>query len=221
MTLKILVVDVGGTNVKAIATGVEARRKFASGSKLTPERMVAGVKALAAEWQYDVVSVGYPGPLVRQRIAAEPHNLGSGWAGFDFAAAFGCPVKLINDAAMQALGGYRGGKMLFLGFGTGLGTTLIEGGVVEAMELGHAPYKKHTFEDYVGAAALKRMGKKRWRGHALDVIAHFREVMQPDDILLGGGNTKKITTLTEGCRRGHNSDAFTGGFRLWGSEPLQ
>jgi polyphosphate glucokinase len=212
---KVLVVDVGGTHVKILATGADVKREFASGRKLTAAKMVAKVKELAAGWKYDAVTIGYPGPVMHQRIAAEPHNLGSGWVGFDFAAAFGCPVKLINDAAMQALGGYRGGRMLFLGFGTGLGSAMIVDGVVEPMELGHLAYRKHTYEHYVGAKALARTGKKKWRKHVLDVIGKLRAALEPDELLLGGGNAGEIEDLPPGCRRGDNADAFTGGFRLW------
>ncbi len=213
--MNVLVVDVGGTHVKILATDQKDRREFSSGPKLTAKKMVAKVRALAADWQYDAVSIGYPGPLLHQRVAAEPHNLGKGWMGFDFAAAFGRPVKLANDAAMQALGGYRGGRMLFLGFGTGLGTTLIVDGVVEPMELGHLPYKKATYEDYVGARALERMGRKKWRKYAIDVIERMRGAMVPDEVLLGGGNARYLEELPQGCRLGDNADAFTGGFRLW------
>jgi len=213
--MNVLVVDVGGTHVKILVTGQKCRREFSSGPKLTAKKMVAKVRALAADWQYEAVSIGYPGPLLHQRIAAEPHNLGKGWMGFDFAAAFGRPVKLANDAAMQALGGYRGGRMLFLGFGTGLGTTLIVDGVVEPMELGHLPYKKATYEDYVGARALERTGRKKWRKCAIDVIERMRAAMVPDEVLLGGGNARYLEELPHGCRLGDNADAFTGGFRLW------
>ena len=214
-SMNVLVVDVGGTHVKILVTGQKDRREFTSGAKLTAAKMVTKVKQLAADWQYDVVTVGYPGPLLHQRVAAEPHNLGEGWVGFDFAVAFGRPVKLINDAAMQALGGYRGGRMLFLGFGTGLGTAMIADGVIEPMELGHLPYKKATYEDYVGARALERMGRKKWRKHVMDVIERLRGALVPDDVLLGGGNVKNLEELPPGCRRGDNADAFAGGFRLW------
>ncbi len=213
--MNVLVVDVGGTHVKILATGQKDKREFSSGAKLTAKKMVAKVRALAADWQYDVVTVGYPGPLLHQRIAAEPHNLGKGWMGFDFAASFGRPVKLVNDAAMQALGGYRGGRMLFLGFGTGLGTTLIVDGVVEPMELGHLPYKKATYEDYVGARALERMGRKKWSKYVLDVIERLRGALVPDEVVLGGGNARCLEKLPERCRRGDNANAFVGGFRLW------
>jgi polyphosphate glucokinase len=215
MAANVLVVDVGGTHVKILATGQTEKREFESGNKLTAAKMVEKVKNLAADWQYDVVSIGYPGPLLHQRIAAEPHNLGAGWVGFDFAAAFGRPVRLMNDAAMQALGSYRGGRMLFLGFGTGLGTALIVDGVVEPMEVGHLPYRKATYEDYVGARAFERLGKKRWRKNALDVIARLSAAFEPDDVVIGGGNGKYLAELPPGCRAGDNANAFAGGFRMW------
>jgi predicted NBD/HSP70 family sugar kinase len=213
--MNVLVVDVGGTNVKILATGQEAPRKFPSGSSLTPERMVLGVQQLVAEWKYEVVSIGYPGPVLRGRAAADPHNLGPGWLGFDFDAAFGCPVKLINDAAMQALGSYDGGKMLFLGLGTGLGSAMIIDGVLQPMELAHLPYKKATFEDYVGLRGLERMGKKKWRRCVMDIVARLFAAMEPDEVVLGGGNVKELKELPPGCRAGNNASAFRGGFRLW------
>ena len=210
-----LVVDFGGTSVKILATGNEKPRKFASGPTLTAEQMVARVKRLAGDWQYDVVSIGYPGFVMRGRPVAEPHNLAHGWVGFDFQAAFGCPVKLINDAAMQALGSYQGGKMLFLGLGTGLGSALVVDGIVEPMELGHLPYKKGTFEDYVGKRGLDRKGKKKWRQSVADVVARLVAALEPDDVVLGGGNVNNLKGLRPGCRAGENANAFLGGFRLW------
>ena len=215
MATNVLVVDVGGTHVKILATGQTERREFESSSRLTAAKMVEKVKKLAADWQYDAVSIGYPGPLLHQRIAAEPHNLGTGWVGFDFEAAFGRPVRLMNDAAMQALGSYRGGRMLFLGFGTGLGTALIVDGVVEPMEVGHLPYRKATYEDYVGARALERLGKKKWRKNVRDVVARLSAAFEPDDVVLGGGNVKNLDELPPGCRAGDNANAFVGGFRMW------
>jgi polyphosphate glucokinase len=213
--MNVLVVDVGGTNVKILVTGKETSRKFVSGRTLTPARMAAGVKQLAAEWQYDGVTIGYPGPVIRGRIAAEPHNLGAGWLGFDFQAAFGCPVKLINDAAMQALGSYEGGRMLFLGLGTGLGSALVLDGIVQPTELAHLPYKKGTFEDYVGLRGLKRLGKKKWRQCVVDTVARLIAALEPEDVVLGGGNVKELKELPPGCRAGTNAAAFRGGFRLW------
>jgi polyphosphate glucokinase len=213
--MNILVVDVGGTRVKIIATGQAERRDFRSGPTLTPGQMIVQVKELAHDWSYDVVSVGYPGFVVRGRPVAEPHNLAPGWVGFDFQAAFGCPVKVINDAAMQALGSYRGGKMLFLGLGTGLGSAMVVNGILEPMELAHLPYKKATYEDYVGKRALDEKGKKRWRQNVVEVVAVLVAALEPDDVVLGGGNVKHLEELPPGCRAGDNANAFLGGFRLW------
>jgi polyphosphate glucokinase len=212
---KVLVVDVGGTHVKMLSTGQKAYREFSSGPTLTAKQMVAKVKALAGNWKYDVVSMGYPGPVLHGRPIAEPHNLGPGWLGFDYRAAFERPVKIVNDAAMQALGGYKGGKMLFLGLGTGLGSALIVNGIVEPMELGHLPYRKATFEDYVGSRGLGRHGKKKWRKHVADVVARLIAAVEPEDVVLGGGNVHKLKNLPPGCREGDEANAFVGGFRLW------
>ncbi|MFI5375268.1 MAG: ROK family protein [Candidatus Rokuibacteriota bacterium] len=212
---KILVVDVGGSHVKVLASGQREPRKFASGPTMTPRQMVAGVEKLTRRWKYDVVSIGYPGLVVHGRPVAEPHNLGRGWVRFDYRAAFGRPVRIINDAAMQALGSYEGGKMLFLGLGTGLGSALVVDGVVEPMELGHLPYKKGTYEDYVGQRGLDKRGKKKWRRHVADVVAGFVAALEPDDVVLGGGNVRKLKELPPGCRAGDNANAFVGGFRLW------
>ena len=213
--MNVLVVDVGGTNVKIFATGQAEPRRFPSGPKLTPEQMVSGVKELAGEWQYDVVSIGYPGLVLHGRVVAEPHNLAPGWVGFDFAAAFGRPVKLINDAAMQALGSYKAGVLLFLGLGTGLGSALVAEGVVVPMELGHLSYRRGTYEDFVGQRGLKRLGKKKWRQHVAYGVARLVSALHPDDVVLGGGNAKKLPQLPPGCRMGDNTNAFLGGFRLW------
>lgn len=213
--MRVLVVDVGGTHVKILATGEAAHREFASGPELTPGRMVAGVKKLAADWKYDAVSIGYPGVVVHNRPVAEPHNLGHGWVGFPFEKSFRRPVKLINDAAMQALGSYKRGKLLFLGLGTGLGSAMIVDGIVEPMELGHLPYKKATYEDYVGLRGLEKWGKKKWRSHVADVVERLVTALEPDDVVLGGGNVKKLKKLPPGCRKGDNANAFVGGFRLW------
>jgi polyphosphate glucokinase len=213
--MKVLVVDVGGTHVKILATGQKEKREFRSSPTLTARQMVAGVKQLARDWKYDAVSIGYPGVVLNNRVIAEPHNLGSGWVGFDFARAFRCPVRVLNDAAMQALGSYKRGKMLFLGLGTGLGSTLIVDGVVEPMELGHLPYRKGTYETYVGVGGLKRLGKKKWRKHVADVIGRLIAAVEPDEVVLGGGNAKLLKALPTGCRLGANDNAFLGGFRAW------
>lgn len=213
--MKILVIDIGGTNVKMLASGPREPRKFPSGPGLNPRLMVAGVKQVSQGWTYDAVSIGYPGPVRDGRPAAEPHNLGKGWVAFNYRAAFGRPVKIINDAAMQALGSYEGGRMLFLGLGTGLGSTLIANGVVLPMELGHLPYRKGTFEDYLGIRGLEQRGKKKWRTAVEDAVARLVAALQPDSVVLGGGNVKKLKALPPLCRAGVNANAFRGGFRLW------
>jgi polyphosphate glucokinase len=213
--VNVLVIDVGGNHVKILATGQKQSREFPSGPTLTAKQMVAGVKKLARDWKYDAVSIGYPGLVIRNRPLAEPHNLGRGWMGCDFKAALKRPVKVVNDAAMQALGSYRRGKMLFLGLGTGLGSTLIADGIVEPMELGHLPYKKGTYEDYVGMRGLQKRGKKKWRRNVADVVTRLVTALEPDDVVIGGGNVKKLKQLPKGCRMGDNANAFRGGFRLW------
>jgi polyphosphate glucokinase len=213
--VKVLAIDIGGTSVKILASGQKEPRKFPSGPHLTPREMVAGVRKLARGWKFDAISMGYPGMVIHNRPVAEPRNLGRGWTGFDYRAAFRKPVKIVNDAAMQALGSYKGGKMLFLGLGTGLGSTVIADGIVEPMELAHLPYRKGTYEDYVGLRGLKKRGKKKWRGHVKDVVAQLTAALEPDDIVLGGGNVKKLKELPTGCRQGNNANAFLGGFRLW------
>ena len=213
--MNVLVVDVGGTHVKILATGQKQSREFPSGPTLSAKQMVAGVKKLAKDWKYDAVSIGYPGPVINNRPLTEPYNLGRGWMGCDFKSAFKRPVKVVNDAAMQAFGSYNGGKMLFLGLGTGLGSCMIVNGIVEPMELGHLPYKKRTFEDYVGTRGFARLGKTKWRQHVADVVARLIAALEPDDVVLGGGNVKKLKELPPGCRAGNNANAFLGGFRLW------
>ena len=213
--MKILVVDVGGTHVKILASGEKVKREINSGPTLTARQMVSSVKKLADGWKYEVVSIGYPGPIAHDRPTAEPHKLGKGWMGFNFAAAFKLPTKVINDAAMQALGSYRGGKMLFLGLGTGLGSTMIVDGIVQPMELGHLPYKKRTYEDYVGVRGLEEFGKKAWRKHVDDIVEYLVAALQPDDVVLGGGNANKLKELPRLCRLGDNANAFKGGFRMW------
>lgn len=214
--MPILVVDVGGTHIKLLATGRNEPIKIPSGPGMTATRMARLVRHAAAGWKYDAVSIGYPGPVVHGRPVSEPRNLGGGWVGFDFRAAFGCPVKVINDAAMQALGSYKGGRMLFLGLGTGLGSAVIVDGVIEPMELAHLPYRKgRTYEDYVGTAGLKRTGKKKWRRHVLEVIALLKGALQVKDVVIGGGNAKLLRELPAGVRLGTNVNAFVGGYRLW------
>jgi len=211
----VLAIDIGGTHVKILATGQDEPRKFVSGPKLTPDAMVAGVKKLAKGWKYGVVSIGYPGPVLHGRPVEEPYHLAKGWVGFDYKGAFECPVKIVNDAAMQALGSYEGGKMLFLGLGTGLGTAMIVDGLLEPLELGHLPYKKGTYEDYVGLRGLEKRGKKKWRKHVAAIVEVLVAALEPDDVVLGGGNVKKLKELPPGCRAGDNANAFPGGFRLW------
>jgi polyphosphate glucokinase len=213
--MRVLVIDVGGTHVKILATGEKVHREFASGPTITARQMVSRVKRLARGWKYDTVSVGYPGPVVHNRPMCEPHNLGRGWVGFDFAKAFRRPTKVVNDAAMQALGSYRRGKMLFLGLGTGLGSTLIVDGIVEPMELGHLPYRKRTYEHYVGIRGLERLGRKKWQRSVFDVVERLTAALEPDEVVLGGGNVRRLKKLPPGCRAGDNANAFKGGFRLW------
>jgi len=217
--MNILVIDVGGTNIKVLATGHATRRQLPSSPTLTAAQMVKAVKALTDDWQYDRITIGYPGPVKDGRIVAEPTHLGGGWVRCDFERAFGCPVKLLNDAAMQALGSYRGGSLLFLGLGTGLGTALIVDGVIAPLELAHLPYRKGTYEDYVGLRGLERSGKKKWRRHVFDVVERLRVALQADDLVLGGGNVKFLDHLPEGARLGNNTNAFKGGYRLWAESP--
>jgi polyphosphate glucokinase len=213
--MDVMVIDVGGTHVKILATGETAHRKFASGPALTAQQMVDGVRPLAEGWKYEAVSIGYPGPVVQGKPAAEPVHLGGGWVGFDYEAAFGCPVKVINDAAMQALGSYEGGKMLFLGLGTGLGSAMVVDGIVVPLELGHLPYRKRTYEDHVGTRGLVRMGHKKWQRRVYEVVELIISGLLPDYVVLGGGNVKELEALPPHCRPGRNTNAFAGGFRLW------
>ena len=210
-----LVVDVGGTHVKVSISSHRGEREFESGPALTPGEMVSKVRKLVADWDYDVVSIGYPGLVSQNRPVLDPWNLGKGWAGFNFEAAFKRPVKVVNDAAMQALGGYKRGKMLFLGLGTGLGSAVIVNGIIEPMELGHLPYGKATFEDYIGVRGLNKYGKKKWRRYVADVVQRLTTALEPEDVVLGGGNVHKLKKLPPGCRAGDNANAFLGGFRLW------
>jgi polyphosphate glucokinase len=211
----VLAIDVGGSHVKALVSGEAEPRRAESGPSFTAEQMVTTVRALADGWAWDVVTVGVPAPVHGGRIVHDPANLGQGWVGFDFAAAFGKPTRVVNDAAMQALGSYEGGTMLFLGLGTGLGSALVTDGLVQPMELGHLPYRKQTFEDYVGEAALEHRGKKRWRKDVADVVEKLRAALEPDYVVLGGGNADKVDELPPNTRRGDNENAFLGGFRLW------
>jgi polyphosphate glucokinase len=212
---KVLAIDIGGSHVKILATGQSERRRVVSGPKMTAGQMVEDVKTLAEGWDYDAIAMGYPGPVMHNKPVVDPRNLGSGWTGFDFEAAFGCPVKIVNDALMQAIGSYEGGHMLFLGLGTGLGSALIVDNVATPMELAHLTYKKgRTFEEYVGAAAMKRLGKK-WRKAVAGVVETLTAALEPDYIVLGGGNADKLDELPPKCRLGDNANAFTGGFRLW------
>ena len=211
----VLVVDVGGSHVKVLATGEQESRRADSGPDLTAAQMVEAALNLAADWTWDGVSVGVPSPVHGGRVIAEPVNLGEGWVGFDYTGAFGKPTKVVNDAAMQALGSYEGGRMLFLGLGTGLGSALVANGFVQPMELGHLPYKKATFEDYVGVRGLKKYGNKKWRRYVVDVVERLIAALEPEDVVLGGGNVHKLKKLPPGCRAGDNINAFRGGFRLW------
>lgn len=213
---RILVIDVGGTNIKLLAQGQSEPRKVPSGPELTAAEMVRKVHEAVSDWEFDAVSIGYPGPVLRGKILEEPVNLGPGWRDFEFEVSFGKPVRIINDAAMQAIGSYQGGRMLFLGLGTGLGSTLIVENVVSPMELGHLPYRKGlTFEEYVGQRGLERLGKKRWRVFVQDVVTRLKHALVVEYVVLGGGNTKKLKTLPEWAMRGSNDNAFAGGFRLW------
>jgi polyphosphate glucokinase len=217
--MDILVIDVGGNNIKLLASGEETVRKVKSGRDLTPQRLIDGVLKATADWRFDMVSIGVPAAVSNGQVRLEPANLGRGWIGFDFAAALGKPVKLINDAAMQALGSFEGGRMLFLGLGTGLGTALVVDDVVVDLELGHLPYRKRrTYEQYLGIAGLKKLGKGRWRRIVHNVTGRLKAAFIADYVVLGGGNSKKLAELPPDCRLGSNANAFVGGFRMWGAE---
>lgn len=213
---RVLAVDIGGSHVKARVSGRREIRQFESGPDLTPRRMVNKLHELAGDWKYDVVSVGYPGVVVHNKIVAEPYNLGRGWVGFDFQAAFGRPTKVMNDAAMQAIGSYEGGRMLFLGLGTGLGSALIVDNVVAPMELAHLPYKHDsTYEDYLGERGRRRYGAKKWRRMVREIVNQLRTILEADYVVIGGGNARKLKTMPKLARLGSNEFAFLGGFRVW------
>ncbi|MDX5339105.1 MAG: ROK family protein [Cyclobacteriaceae bacterium] len=213
--MNVLVIDIGGSNIKILATNQPERIKIPSGSDFKPEDLVPLVKEAAKDWSYEVITIGFPGVVKHGEIIADPVNMGNGWKGFDFQKAFGCPVKIINDAAMQALGSYEGGKLLFMGFGTGLGTAMVYEDLILPLEGGHLPFKLGTFETHVGNAAMKKLGKRKWKEMVYKTIEHFRHCFQPDEIVLGGGNSKLLEEIPENCRLGSNKNAFTGGFRLW------
>jgi predicted NBD/HSP70 family sugar kinase len=218
---KILAVDVGGSHVKLLLSGGDHEvRRFESGPNLGPKEMVERIGALTEDWPHGAVSVGIPAPVHCDRVVADPVNLGPGWIGFDFPKAFGKPTKVVNDAAMQALGSYEGGKMLFLGLGTGLGSALVIDGVVEPMELAHLPFRKATFEDYVGERGLVRLGTKKWRAAVAETVDRLAAALEADYVVLGGGNTKKLGDLPANARLGANTNAFVGGFRLWDRPPI-
>jgi len=213
---KVLVIDVGGTHIKMLATGQKEPRRIPSGPTMTAGKMVRVVKECVKDWKFDRVSLGYPGPIINGHALREPHNLGGGWMKLDFSKAFGCPVKVINDAAMQALGSYKGGRMLFLGLGTGLGSAMIVDGMLEPMELAHLMYRKgKTYEDYLGLRGLERLGKKKWREQVAKVVKKLKAALGADYVVLGGGNSKKLKKVPAGARLGNNLNAFVGGFRMW------
>ena len=219
MARKILVIDVGGTHIKILVSGHKTHREVVSGPKMTARQMCDWVKKASADWPHDVASIGYPGPVVHGKPVREPFNLGKGWVAFDYRKALGCPVRIINDAAMQALGSYQGGRMLFLGLGTGLGSAMIVDGVVEPMELAHLPYKHgKTYEDYLGLKGFKRLGKKKWRHYVARIVKELKMALNADYVVLGGGNASNIKTLPPNTRRGKNTNAFRGGYRLWSTE---
>jgi polyphosphate glucokinase len=216
--MKILTIDVGGSHVKVQVSGQSESRKADSGPSMTAAEMIEAVKAMTSDWTYDVVSLGFPGPVVRNVPVREPANLGNGWVGFDYAAALGRPMKIVNDAAMQALGSYTGGRMLFVGLGTGLGLALVVEGVLVPLELGHLPYKRRrTFEDFVGTGALERLGKKKWRRQVGEVLEALTAALEPEYVVIGGGNADLLKALPPNTRLGDNGNAFVGGYRLWES----
>jgi polyphosphate glucokinase len=220
--MKILVIDIGGTHIKVLATGRRKRVLIPSGPKMTPEKMVAAVRAATSQWSYGAVSIGYPGFVVEGRPITEAYHLGHGWVGFDFEKALERPTQILNDAAMQALGSYEGGRMLFLGLGTGLGSALIVNHVLEPMELAHMHYKKNrSYEDFLGLKGLKRQGKKEWRHHVKEIVRQLKTALRADDVVLGGGNARLLKKLPSGARLGNNDNAFRGGYRLWKNKELK
>jgi polyphosphate glucokinase len=220
--MKILVIDIGGSHVKIMATGRGKERKAVSGPSMSAQDMVDAVLDLAGHWKFKAVSMGYPGPVVHNKPVLEPKHLAPGWVGFAFERAFKRPVKIVNDALMQAVGSYQGGRMLFLGLGTGLGSAMIVENIAQPMELAHLPYKDgRTFEEYLGDAALERVGREAWQGEVAAVVARLRAALEPEYVVLGGGNVRQIDELPPGCRRGDNRDAFAGGFRLWGDDAVR
>jgi polyphosphate glucokinase len=217
----VLSIDIGGSHVKVLTSVGGVERKVVSGTTMTASAMVKAVQTMIEGLTFDVISMGYPGPVRQNKILKDPANLGAGWVNFDFEKSFGKPVKIVNDALMQALGSYDGGRMLFLGLGTGLGSAMILENVAQPLELAHLPYRKdQSFEDYVGERGLEKRGKKKWRRNVFDVVARLRAALQPDYIIIGGGNVDEMDTLPEGCRRGDNTRAFEGGFRLWNHPEL-
>lgn len=221
---RVLAIDIGGSHVKVLLSGMkpgrDTERRMDSNPALTPAQMVRGVRAMTDGWSFDAVAMGYPGVVSHGQPSVEPHNLGKGWVAFDYAKALGKPVRIINDAAMQAIGSYEGGRMLFLGLGTGLGSAMILNSVIAPMELGHLPYRKNrTYEEYVGVAGLTRLGKKHWRAAVFDIVERLRIALEVEYVVLGGGNLSKLKCLPPGARAGDNTNAFTGGFRLWNEEP--
>jgi polyphosphate glucokinase len=217
----VLAIDIGGSHVKVMTSNGSEERKVVSGPEMTAADMVEAVKKMAEGWHFDVIGMGYPGPVLHSRPLMDPANLGPDWIGFDYEGGFGMPVRIVNDALMQAIGSYEGGRMLFLGLGTGLGAAMIVDNVAQPMELAHLPYKKKkTFEDYVGERGLEKHGKKKWRKSVFDVVDRLKAAMRPDYVVIGGGNVEKLDELPEDCRRGDNSLAFKGGFRLWQDKEL-
>lgn len=218
-TKPVLAIDIGGSHVKIRIPSDPEPRRFESGPTLTPQQMVEGVLGLAKDWKFTSVTIGIPAPIVGMSVVKDPANLGQGWTAFDYAGAFGMPVKIVNDAAMQAVGSYLGGRMLFLGLGTGLGSCMIDRYLVQPMELAHAPYRRgRSYEDYVGERSLLRRGKSRWRKHVEMVVGILSAALLPDYVVLGGGNTRLLKEMPARCRRGENTNAFLGGFRLWQPE---